>query len=77
MFLEGRHPWCRPLSSALRRCPRHASGQAETIDARDANSAIRYRARRIYGCSLMALLGFGILGCKMSIAALTNWSTCA
>ena len=72
MFLAGRHPRCRPLASALGRCPRHASGQAEVRDTRDSGSVIRYRARRIYGCALMALLGFGILGCKMSIATLTK-----
>jgi hypothetical protein len=72
MFLAGRHPRCRPLSSALRRRPRHASGQAKVRDARDAGSVIQHSSRRIYGCSLMALLGFGILGCKMSMATLTK-----
>jgi hypothetical protein len=72
MFLAGRHPRCRPLSSALGRCPRHASGQSEVRDTCDSGSVIRYRASRIYGCSFMVLLGFGILGCKMSIATLTK-----
>src|SRR5476649_2590788 len=41
MFLARRHPWYRPLSSALRRCPTHASGQAGLRDACDPSKAIR------------------------------------